>query len=528
MTLLTIGRLIATARVSAADADRLAGRLDRLVAGATSVRLEAAVDALDLPPGDWCLRRLDLKLTLDPDRPDSALESDWAAAVAFAAAAAVGSGDAVHYRGPADALTDLLSSLARGNSDRSWAWRQLGLFGPDSEAGRAGAAAAAALTARPECLVEVVATAVRLVGAAAVHRLLGTRGWQELGSAVLRRFDAGGSDALAGWISDPGTGLMTHSGPDPHSAAGLTGNTEAAPGIPRPARSSDSTSIAATSPAEAARRHAATVISRSSLARSFLDAGVRPGPAAAAWAVLCFAEQSPSSFSSAALLPTLSAAALALSEPATGHFTRPAAGPAAARRTDVDPPAQPPAAGKEGLHPERNSGPPAGNGPVPGTALRTEWGGLFFLITTATMAGIPAPLCDEPLLTGRQFGWILRGILVSSCGVPGTDSAVQTLCGAETHDDPASHAEAGLLSAYARRLNAATAAAMGSPNLDPARARQLVQGIARRRADIAAESGWIEVTFPMAAVDTAIRRAGLDLDPGWVPWLGRVVRYHYE
>jgi hypothetical protein len=28
-------------------------------------------------------------------------------------------------------------------------------------------------------------------------------------------------------------------------------------------------------------------------------------------------------------------------------------------------------------------------------------------------------------------------------------------------------------------------------------------------------------------VDMTVRRAGLDLDPGWVPWLGRVVQFHY-
>jgi hypothetical protein len=28
-------------------------------------------------------------------------------------------------------------------------------------------------------------------------------------------------------------------------------------------------------------------------------------------------------------------------------------------------------------------------------------------------------------------------------------------------------------------------------------------------------------------VSLAVRRAGLDLDPGWVPWFGRVVGFHY-
>jgi len=37
----------------------------------------------------------------------------------------------------------------------------------------------------------------------------------------------------------------------------------------------------------------------------------------------------------------------------------------------------------------------------------------------------------------------------------------------------------------------------------------------------------LDVFFESGAVDLRIRRAGLDLDPGWVPWLGRVLRFHY-
>jgi hypothetical protein len=38
----------------------------------------------------------------------------------------------------------------------------------------------------------------------------------------------------------------------------------------------------------------------------------------------------------------------------------------------------------------------------------------------------------------------------------------------------------------------------------------------------------LDVTLPLSSVDLRIRRAGLDLDPGWVPWFGRVVRFHYH
>jgi hypothetical protein len=38
----------------------------------------------------------------------------------------------------------------------------------------------------------------------------------------------------------------------------------------------------------------------------------------------------------------------------------------------------------------------------------------------------------------------------------------------------------------------------------------------------------LDVTFDPAQLDIGIRRAGLDIDPGWVPWLGRVVYIHYQ
>ena len=38
----------------------------------------------------------------------------------------------------------------------------------------------------------------------------------------------------------------------------------------------------------------------------------------------------------------------------------------------------------------------------------------------------------------------------------------------------------------------------------------------------------LDIFFEHDQADIRIRRAGLDLDPGWVPWLGRVVLFHYS
>lgn len=41
------------------------------------------------------------------------------------------------------------------------------------------------------------------------------------------------------------------------------------------------------------------------------------------------------------------------------------------------------------------------------------------------------------------------------------------------------------------------------------------------------DASHVEVFYPLDAVRLDVRRAGLDIDPGWLPWLGKVVRFHY-
>jgi hypothetical protein len=41
-------------------------------------------------------------------------------------------------------------------------------------------------------------------------------------------------------------------------------------------------------------------------------------------------------------------------------------------------------------------------------------------------------------------------------------------------------------------------------------------------------SAWsAELAWPLASVDLALRRAGWDQDPGWLPWLGRSLRWRF-
>ena len=55
----------------------------------------------------------------------------------------------------------------------------------------------------------------------------------------------------------------------------------------------------------------------------------------------------------------------------------------------------------------------------------------------------------------------------------------------------------------------------------------LIAWLCARPAEVIADPGWIEVHLPVDSIDTCVRRAGLDVDPNYVAWLGVVVRFYY-
>ena len=59
-------------------------------------------------------------------------------------------------------------------------------------------------------------------------------------------------------------------------------------------------------------------------------------------------------------------------------------------------------------------------------------------------------------------------------------------------------------------------------------ARMSLRQLIHRPARIAATRTHLDLLFEHAQMDIRIRKCGLDIDPGWVAWLARVVRFHYE
>lgn len=58
-------------------------------------------------------------------------------------------------------------------------------------------------------------------------------------------------------------------------------------------------------------------------------------------------------------------------------------------------------------------------------------------------------------------------------------------------------------------------------------ARSSLTRIVRRTARVVSSRTHIDIMFRLVQADVRIRLAALDVDPGWTPWLGKVVRFHY-
>jgi hypothetical protein len=55
-----------------------------------------------------------------------------------------------------------------------------------------------------------------------------------------------------------------------------------------------------------------------------------------------------------------------------------------------------------------------------------------------------------------------------------------------------------------------------------------LKGLLRRPAFVTFTPTHLDVYFRPGEADVRIRRAALDVNPGWLPWLGRVVAFHYQ
>ena len=530
MTTLDVDRMTAAVR-GAGDPDddrRRRDEADRVLRRVTTGSLARRLDAIGLPAdGEWCVRRVATTLAYDEDTSSARLEADWVDALIAALEASLGamdgrSPDVVHYRRRDDAVVDLVASLATGRAERRWAWHQLGLLGVGAADDRQ--TVLTVLGRHPHLALAAVRAAVSGRRAAGLHRLLGSDGWL----AVAR--------------------LAAH-------ACGTTGVVETAADSTLPSRrgrhTRDSGPAGVAEPAP------------SSLLRALVESGVRPDRrTSVAWAALALLDADPTSLSRADAPQRLDRIARDLESRSAGSV------PDSLPGVPSDEPAGSPAARRPGPRvsselSEPHGAPPSpddasdqgpGDVPVdeddePRTDIRdvsdataagvpTAWAGLVFLLGSAERAGLPG-LLDDDRLAARDGRWVLHqvaGLLLPPGRVEPTDPARLVLCGlpptAPTPDGPPpTVSELTALDEVRDAWWAATLTMLAHGDTSAYAGLDAPTAVARmseRRGSVAGEPGWVDVVLALDEVDVDVRLAGLDLDPGWVPWLGTVVRFRYE
>jgi hypothetical protein len=175
----------------------------------------------------------------------------------------------------------------------------------------------------------------------------------------------------------------------------------------------------------------------------------------------------------------------------------------------------------------------------------TQCGGLLFLLPVLQGLGLPQ-WCDDDQASAAITRRILAAAM-TRLRVPAEDAAwgvtpSQTDLPTVTAKVPAIWSDAALRAPASQRQIELRQALMSASTLDQqaqvwlTAARRWLRrcagiGLASlvlRPARLGHTATHLDMHFYVNDVDMRVRRAGLDIDPGWLPWFGRIVAYHYQ
>lgn len=146
--------------------------------------------------------------------------------------------------------------------------------------------------------------------------------------------------------------------------------------------------------------------------------------------------------------------------------------------------------------------------------LPTDFAGFLFFVALLHRLGIATLLAQRTDLTERAWVESLLLRLARHLAIPRDDPAIAWI---ETPDDETEPDDRTLTATWLRAIR-------GHVRRDT---HNSLIAIARRPGAIVVTRTHIDVLLHYTQVDITVRRAGLDFDPGWMPWLGRVVQFHY-
>ena len=157
---------------------------------------------------------------------------------------------------------------------------------------------------------------------------------------------------------------------------------------------------------------------------------------------------------------------------------------------------------------EPHSAPPS---QTHGEEVATRWGGVLFLINALRRLDVESLLATAG--PEAPSGWRMLHDLGAAYGMPPDEPMAMFLAGADldTITPPA--------------LLAQTMAAIEALYHQPGGLWPLPL---EQPARLWATETHLDLDLDTTSIDLALRLSGLDLDPGRVPWLGRVVRFHYD
>lgn len=508
-------------------------RLDRVLRDVLDETLELALAELAIPSSEeLCIRELNSLVHLPLQDSDQQLSQQWSRALAAAiqqAAAQPGSPQVVRYASRLHGLIDFANGVAYNRLQRAWAWRQLGFVSDEQDLSlsRAVMNLVATLANEPERLMAVVSSLAVDGHLPALAERLNTEDWLRLSQSI------GGSFAL-------------------HQ---------------------DSVSKEQNMPEVGAvmARQAVSHIGYSHIAQAVLSQPTvflhRQVPLSSL-VVLIAAESGPGLF----LRPTswlrqwLVALAQVLIERhaelallggdwLTAQDKKSAHDKEAASSTSSDKPQQHGDTTRDvnGLHDKPASRPsdtksvateqsiltPDINNerfeevqpwlrPEP---LTTDWGGLFFLYGVMDDRALPQQLMGDAALVQRPLGMLLQAMAEMLLPNLNDDVASAMFAGAMPNEalpwegePPLDDDENRALASHIALLNDTLIQRLAWKGEVAA----MLEWLCQRPACLRADPGWLTVALPLDKVDTTIRRAALDLNPGYLPWLGRVVEIVYE
>lgn len=531
-----------------ASAREMRRRLDAALKKTIDETLEGELARLGFSDGEEvCIRDVFVPVRLRLSATVDALAQAWGSALAEAIRHAAGGSrvaGVVRYESRIQGLVDMAVGVTLNDLARVWAWRQLGLWRAGERVSETDALdeLIRALVTEPATIMPVV---LILAERGMLQRLaprLTHEHWWALAEAALSV--AGGSELL-----------------NQSSSESLNQSPSAPPAT-----------ISATTMREASR-----LLSSSRIARvhawTLAQSAARHAEIQRAVAVMVVLESSQSALSrgeeEARLL--VNAVVRALRSPADALSLRRTEGAAAAEaeREGMRPPASVEFENRREVEAsderasvvltELNAASAASGGeretrrvtggqenifeaaahdderPLPVVRRRafTRFGGLLFLLGLMEDLGLPEEMSAYAALSERPFRWVLHRVALALAPVAEDDAVALAFAGLppdarppSVGEDEPSESESGVIASYAARITEELGIRLNEWRDEPP--ASLLQFVSRRRAEIVADPGWFEVRLSLDEVATEIRRAGLDLDPGYLRWLGAVVKFVYE